>query len=149
MDTRTPEQRRRIMQSVGTRNTGPEMVVRRLAHRLGFRFRLHRKSLPGSPDLVFPRYRSVIFVHGCFWHGHDCPKGRPPKSRVDFWIPKIERNKVRDAESVKALVSSGWRVLTIWQCETGDEARVRRRLRAFLKPKKHGVADRERPRKSI
>src|SRR5579875_2196251 len=112
MDTRTPEQRSYIMRSVGTRNTGPELVVRRLLHRMGFRFGLHRKDLPGKPDIVLPKHKAVVFVHGCFWHGHNCSKGRLPKTRLDFWVPKIQRNRSRDAESVRLLKKSGWRVLT-------------------------------------
>lgn len=137
MDTRTPEQRSYIMRSVGTRHTGPEMLVRKVSHSMGLRFRLHRKALPGTPDLVFPKYRVVIFVNGCFWHGHGCSKGRLPKSRLDFWVPKIQHNRDRDAESVKRLRSEGWRVLTIWQCETKDLERVRTRLTTFFRSSRH------------
>lgn len=87
MDTRTPEQRRRIMQSVGTKNTAPELIVRRLLYGMGYRYRLHRKDLPGRPDIAFIGRKKAIFVHGCFWHAHDCPKGRAPKSRLDYWQP--------------------------------------------------------------
>jgi DNA mismatch endonuclease, patch repair protein len=118
VDTRTPQQRRRIMQSVKTKNTGPELVVRRTAHALGYRYRLHRNSLPGKPDIVFPILRKAIFVHGCFWHGHSCDKGRPPKSRAEYWLPKIKGNKARDASAVAALHELGWKTLTIWQCQT-------------------------------
>lgn len=117
VDTRTPEQRRQIMQSVGQRNTGPEVTVRRALHRLGYRFRLHRKSLPGRPDIVFPSRRKVVFIHGCFWHGHNCAKGRLPKSRLEYWIPKIETNKVRDERNVNELRKAGWESLVVWQCE--------------------------------
>lgn len=133
-DTRTPDQRRRIMQSVGTKDTGPEMVVRRIAHRLGYRYRLHRKDLPGSPDLVFPTRRKAVFVHGCFWHGHGCPKGRLPKSRPEFWVPKIERNRERDAGAVRALEDRGWESLTLWQCETKDAEAIKAKLVDFLGP---------------
>lgn len=132
MDTRTPEQRSHIMRSVRTRHTGPEMLVRKTSHALGLRYRLHRKSLPGTPDLVFPKHSAVIFVNGCFWHGHGCPKGKLPKSRLDFWVPKIQHNRDRDAESVKQLRSKGWRVLTIWQCQTKDLVRVRTKLKNFF-----------------
>lgn len=127
-DTRSKEQRRRIMQSVGTRNTGPEVLVRRVLHRLGFRFRLHRKDLPGSPDIVLPKWRTVLFVHGCFWHGHGCSKGRLPKSRLDYWEPKIDANRRRDAEAAEKLRAAGWRVLTIWQCECKDERTIEEHL---------------------
>ena len=96
MDTRTEEQRRRIMQAVRTRDTGPEMIVRRLLHSLSYRYRLHRNDLPGKPDVAFLSRRKAIFVHGCFWHGHGCPQGRPPKSRLDYWKPKLDGNRERD-----------------------------------------------------
>src|SRR4051794_6915666 len=96
MDTRSPEQRRRIMQSVRTKGTGAELAIRRKLHRLGYRFRVNDRSLPGSPDLVFTARKRVIMVHGCFWHGHDCPKGRAPKSKLEYWEPKIASNQWRD-----------------------------------------------------
>jgi DNA mismatch endonuclease (patch repair protein) len=136
MDTRTPEQRSRIMRSVRSKHTGPEMTVRRLVHSMGYRFRLHRKDLPGSPDLVLVRYRAAIFVHGCFWHGHTCKKGRLPRTRLDFWVPKIQNNQRRDAASVAVLRAQGWRVLTIWQCETGDPKSLERRIRKLLQPRR-------------
>lgn len=120
MDTRSPEQRRRIMQAVKSKDTSPEMIVRRLLHRLGYRFRLHRKDLPGRPDIVLPRYRKAIFVHGCFWHAHGCPKGQPPKSRREYWLPKLEANVNRDRTKIAELQRLGWDVLVIWQCETRD-----------------------------
>ncbi|ULL01232.1 very short patch repair endonuclease [Bradyrhizobium sp. I71] len=132
MDTRTPEQRRMIMQSVGAKNTGPEMVVRKLLHRAGYRYRLHSARLPGKPDIVFPVRRKVIFVHGCFWHGHDCPKGRLPKSRTDFWQAKLDRNKERDTSAIEQLELLGWTPCVIWQCETKDAVPLLRRLKFFL-----------------
>jgi DNA mismatch endonuclease (patch repair protein) len=135
MDTRTPEQRRRIMASVKSRNTGPEMLVRSLLHRLGLRFRLHLKDYPGTPDIVLPKYKTALFVHGCFWHGHNCPKGKLPKSRPEFWGPKIARNIRRDAETEHALARDGWRVVVVWQCETKDRDRLKARLtNLFRKP---------------
>jgi DNA mismatch endonuclease, patch repair protein len=131
-DTRTPEQRRRIMQSVGTKDTGPEMIVRRIAHGLGYRYRLHRRDLPGTPDLVFVSRRKVIMVHGCFWHGHGCTKGRLPKSRQDYWGSKIARNRSRDAVVALRLKDLGWEVLTLWQCETRDLGALADRISAFL-----------------
>ena len=131
-DNRTPEQRRRTMQAVKSKNTGPEWTVRRLLHRMGHRYRLHRKDLPGSPDIVFFSRRKAIFVHGCFWHGHDCPKGHLPKSRLDYWKPKLERNKERDREKVANLEALGWTVLVIWQCEMDDLATLASRLLDFV-----------------
>src|SRR3712207_4654869 len=114
MDTRSPEQRSRIMRSVGTQNTGPEWIVRRLLHSNGYRYRLHPKRLPGKPDIVFPSRRKAIFVHGCFWHGHKCDKGRAPKSRLDYWAPKLEANAARDARNLRQLADLGWEALTVW-----------------------------------
>lgn len=131
--TETPEDRRKVMQAVRGRDTGPEMTVRRMAHDMGYRYRLHRKDLPGKPDLVFPARRKVIFVHGCFWHQHDCPRGaRSPKSSRGYWIPKLNRNRERDTENVSRLESLGWQVLVIWECELKDRDAVADRLRAFL-----------------
>jgi len=131
-DTRTPEQRRRIMQSVKTRDTGPELRVRRLVYHLGYRYRLNAKNLPGRPDIVFPGRKKAIFVHGCFWHAHGCRKGRAPKTRLDYWKPKLKANKTRDAAQVRALKVLGWSVLTVWQCQTIDTKALRSRLSAFL-----------------
>ncbi|SMQ69416.1 T/G mismatch-specific endonuclease [Altererythrobacter xiamenensis] len=132
MDTRSPEQRRRIMQAVGTKNTGPEMKVRQILHALGLRFRLHRKDLPGKPDIVLPRHRKVIFVHGCFWHAHGCAKGQPPKSRPDYWLPKLARNVERDRTKKEQLESLGWQVLVLWQCEIKESEQLAARLQAFV-----------------
>ena len=121
VDRVTTQRRSRIMRSVGTANTGPEMTVRRALHRRGFRYSLHRRDLPGSPDIVFPSRRKVLFVHGCFWHGHSCRWGRLPKSRLDYWQPKIEANRKRDARNVKDLQDDGWAVLVVWQCELRDK----------------------------
>jgi DNA mismatch endonuclease, patch repair protein len=128
-----PETRSRMMRAVKGKDTMPEMAVRRLVHSMGYRYRLHRKNLPGKPDLVFPRLRRVIFVHGCFWHGHDCTRGaRMPKANQAYWQSKICRNSLRDAKSIAALQSEGWRVATIWECELKDMGRVRTRLARFL-----------------
>ena len=132
MDTRTPEQRRRIMQSVKSKDTGPELVVRRLLHGMGYRYRLHRKDLPGRPDIAFGPRRKAIFVHGCFWHGHGCPKGRLPKSRLDYWQPKVDKNRERDRTKAEQLKNLGWSVLTIWQCETADLEVLAVRLQDFV-----------------
>ncbi len=120
------------MKAVRTKNTGPEMVVRRLLTDLGYRYRLHRKDLPGSPDIAFIGKKKAIFVHGCFWHGHECQKGRAPKSRLEYWGPKLEANRQRDARKSQELRALGWSVLTIWQCELGDGNRLSQRLVDFL-----------------
>ena len=132
-DVFSPDQRSRVMARVKGKDTRPEMTVRRLAHALGYRFRLHRKDLPGAPDLVFPGRGKVIFVHGCFWHGHDCPRGsRQPKQNADYWRAKIARNVERDAQAVAALEGEGWGVLTLWECELKDADALGARLEAFL-----------------
>ena len=129
----TPEIRRRTMQAVKSEDTGPELTVRRLAHGMGYRFRLHRKGLPGKPDLVFPRLRKVIFVHGCFWHGHDCTRGaRVPVQNRAYWTKKIARNKARDEDVQAALTVAGWKVFVLWECEIRDQERMCRQLRKFL-----------------
>jgi len=132
VDNRSSEKRSATMKAVRGKNTGPEFTVRRLVHRMGYRYRLYRKDLPGKPDLVFPSRRKVIFVHGCFWHAHGCRIGQPPKSRLDYWIPKLKRNKERDAEKVEELNTLGWSVLTIWQCETRDMEALAERVHKFL-----------------
>ncbi len=132
MDTRTPEQRRRIMQAVKNKNTKAEMVVRRCLHTRGYRYRLHHKDLPGKPDIVFVGRRKAIFVHGCFWHAHGCRYGRPPKSRLDYWLPKLKKNKMRDAENRIRLEALGWQVLTVWQCGIKDPDTLTASLCAFL-----------------
>jgi len=129
----TPELRSRIMRAVKGSDTAPEMTVRRLAHRMGYRFRLHRKDLPGKPDLVFPGLRKVVFVNGCFWHGHDCARGaRAPKVNADYWRTKITRNGLRDAANIGSLKARGWRAAVIWECELKELVRVEKRLARFL-----------------
>ena len=115
-DTLSKGARSERMSRVRAKDTKPEMFVRRLVYSLGFRYRLHRRDLPGKPDLVFPSRHAVIFVHGCFWHRH-AKCGRLPKSRLDYWLPKLNRNKARDRQHLKALTRDGWRVLVIWECE--------------------------------
>lgn len=129
----TREHRSRVMRAVKSRDTGPEMLTRRIIHAMGYRYRLHRKDLPGKPDLVFTSRRKAIFIHGCFWHGHACPRGaRMPKSNRAYWTTKINRNRERDKESEEALIQDGWRVLTVWECQMKDSAALRERLRTFL-----------------
>lgn len=108
--------RSRMMAGIGSRDTAPERLVRHALHRLGFRYRLNDRRLPGTPDLVFPRYHAVIMVHGCFWHGHDCFLFRLPATRTAFWAAKIDSNRTRDQKVRQSLSSQGWRILTIWEC---------------------------------
>lgn len=121
------------MSRVGGKDTTPELVVRRAAHALGLRFRLHRKGLPGTPDLVFPRHKAAVFVHGYFWHRHEaCKKATTPKSRKEFWEAKFARNVERDAQAIVALHALGWRTLIIWQCETNSPQSVSETLARFF-----------------
>jgi DNA mismatch endonuclease (patch repair protein) len=134
VDKLSLERRSENMRRIKSTGTKPEMLVRRLVHSMGYRYRLHRKDLPGKPDLVFGPRKKIIFVHGCFWHGHDadeCPDRQTPKSNVSYWSPKLARNKERDAERVIALKKAGWKVLTIWECETRFD--LSKRIRRFLK----------------
>ena len=132
VDRISPERRSAIMASVGTKNTKPELRVRRLIHRAGYRYRLHRKDLPGNPDVVFPKRRKVIFVHGCFWHGHGCRWGQLPKSKLDYWGPKIRANQARDAKAMLSLAERGWSAIEVWQCELRDMDGALRKILAFL-----------------
>lgn len=132
-DVYSPEKRSAVMRRVKGRNTTPEMTVRRALTKLGARYRLHRKDLPGNPDVVMPGRRLAIFVHGCFWHGHDCARGaRVPQQNRDYWVAKVGRNVARDARSAEALAELGWRVETIWECELKDAAALEARLQGLL-----------------
>lgn len=122
VDSVTPAVRSKIMSRIRSKNTQPEMMVRRMLHKAGYRYRLHVAGLPGKPDLVFVGRRKVIFIHGCFWHMHeDCPLSRIPKTRVDFWLAKLTTNKERDKKNISLLAKEGWEVLTIWECELSDQ----------------------------
>lgn len=135
MDSLSPEERSERMARVRGKNTRPELVVRQLIFSLGYRYRLHARDLPGHPDLVFRHSRKVIFVHGCFWHRHPakrCALARLPKSRLDFWLPKLEGNRERDERNKGELARCGWKVLTIWECQLGDVGRLKAVLRRFL-----------------
>ena len=133
-DTLDRKKRSEIMSRIGSRDTKPELVVRRIAHRLGFRFRLHRKDLPGCPDIVFPKYRSIIFVHGCFWHRHpSCKHASSPKTNVEYWEKKFRRNVVRDADNETLLRKLGWRFMVIWECEVKDHKAVAQRISSYLR----------------
>lgn len=134
-DTVTPERRSQIMANIRSKGMKPEMIVRRLAHSMGYRYRLHRKDLPGKPDLVFPARRKVIFVHGCFWHQHGdpaCKIARRPKSNLDYWLPKLQRNAERDAEHQARLNELGWQALVIWECEVKTAAGLPERIENYL-----------------
>ena len=132
-DRITPEQRSQNMRAIRSKDTAPERFVRSIAHRAGYRFRLHRTDLPGSPDLVFPRHRSVIFIHGCYWHGHGCSRGgKGSKSNQGYWGPKLERTRARDRAAREKLEAMGWRVLTLWECELSDAATVQAAIENFL-----------------
>ncbi|MEE8440945.1 MAG: DNA mismatch endonuclease Vsr [Spirochaetia bacterium] len=112
------------MSQVRNRNTRPELLVRSLLHRLGFRFRLHRKDLPGTPDIVLPRYRVAIFVNGCFWHGHSCNRGHLPKTNTKFWKHKVQANRIRDNANIQELEELGWRTITVWGCQTSSALKL-------------------------
>lgn len=145
MDTLTAAQRSERMARIKSKDTKPELVVRRLVHRLGYRFRLHRRDLPGKPDLVFPGRQRVIFVHGCFWHAHHpCKVSNRPKSNSEFWDAKFEYNRTRDLRNVNVLIDKGWNVLTVWECEVPDSASLASRLKRFLGPVAMPVKSRRR-----
>lgn len=132
-DVFTPEKRSAVMRRVKGRDTSPELKVRKLLTRLGARYRLHRKDLPGNPDIVLPGRKLAIFVHGCFWHGHDCARGaRVPKQNRDYWLAKVARNTARDGAAQAALAAAGWRVVVLWECDMKDEAALSERLADLL-----------------
>nr|WP_171211961.1 very short patch repair endonuclease [Ruegeria sp. HKCCA5426] len=134
-DRISADRRSENMRRIKSQHTKPEMIVRRLVHSLGYRYRLHKKGFPGRPDLVFGPKRKAIFVHGCFWHSHDdpnCPHSHVPKSRLEYWKPKLERTRERDKKNRNALEGEGWAVLEIWECETKDRAVLKKRLVKFL-----------------
>lgn len=134
-DSISPDRRSANMKKIRSTGMKPEMKVRRLAHGMGYRYRLHRRDLPGKPDLVFVSRRKVIFVHGCFWHQHKkrgCLKSHTPKSNADYWLPKLERNRERDASNIRKLKKMGWKPLVIWECETGDVEKLATRISGFL-----------------
>jgi len=132
--SRTPPARSRIMSSVRGKNTEPEMIVRRVVHAAGYRYRLHARELPGKPDLVFPRLKKAVFVHGCFWHAHNCRHGRlRPVTNASFWKEKLGSNKARDRRNRQALRRLGWRVLIVWECQLHDLQKLRSRLVEFLR----------------
>ncbi|MGO6844813.1 very short patch repair endonuclease [Rhizobium ruizarguesonis] len=138
-DAVTAATRSRNMAKIKSEDTGPELVVRRLVHSLGYRYRLHKKDLPGKPDLVFGRRRKVIFVHGCYWHVHlrydpSCRRARPPKSNTQYWGPKLERNFERDRTHLSRLAAEGWKVLVLWECELKNTSDIEIQIKEFLGP---------------
>lgn len=132
VDHITKEQRSRNMARVKNKNTTPELKVRKLLHKFGFRFRLHRKDLPGNPDIVLPRHHKIIFVHGCFWHGHDCPRGKRPATREEFWDRKLDANIERDKFNQNALEELGWNIMVLWECEIKDTKELTKKLLDFM-----------------
>lgn len=133
VDRLSSSARSELMAKVHGKNTAPELFVRKTAHSLGYRFRIHRADLPGCPDIVFPSRRKVIFVHGCFWHQHEgCKRASVPKTRQEFWLKKLASNVARDKQNVAALIEAGWEVLVLWECQIRDQGRLVRELRKFL-----------------
>lgn len=133
MDVLTPDQRRRAMKSVKSAGTAPELIVRKLLFHAGFRFRLHSKNLPGKPDIVLPRYKTVIFVNGCFWHQHPgCNRATRPSSRLEYWQPKLDRNVERDSQQQLELEALGWKVVVVWECQTKSPSALRETLRQSI-----------------
>lgn len=133
-DNLTRAQRSACMASIRSIDTRPEMVVRRLVHSLGYRYRLHKRELLGTPDLVLTWYQCVIFIHGCFWHMHRCKRGKStPLTNAEFWRTKRESNRIRDRQNIAALLRAGWRVLVVWECQTGDQTQLAERLDGFIK----------------
>lgn len=132
MDKINPQRRSENMRRIRSKGMKPEMAVRRMVHSLGYRYRLHRRDLPGKPDLVFGPRRAVIFVHGCFWHQHDCRDGKIPSSNTEYWKPKLGRNVERDIQNQMKLREAGWKILTIWECEIYEEDKLKYRIHEFL-----------------
>lgn len=132
LDPLNAKQRSERMSRIRSKNTKPEMIVRRLVYHSGFRYRLHVKELPGKPDLVFTSRKKVIFVHGCFWHQHGCNHYRMPHSKLDYWLPKLQRNVERDKEDIKLLESEGWAVLIAWECEVEKTEFIKQKILQFL-----------------
>lgn len=136
MDVLTPEQRQRCMASISGKNTKPELIVRKLLFSMGYRYRLHYSNLPGKPDLVFPGKRKVIFIHGCFWHRHDCKKGKSlPSNNSEFWKKKLAENQSRDSRNIIDLKKQGWNTLVIWECQIGDLQSLADNLHSYLQAK--------------
>lgn len=133
MDTISKAARSELMARIRSKNTKPELIVRSQLHRLGFRFRVHRKDLPGKPDIVLPRHHKIILVHGCFWHGHSCPLGSKPKSNQDYWREKIRNNRLRDRRVKRELIKQGWTVLELWECKIRKNVGIKEKLEIFMR----------------
>jgi DNA mismatch endonuclease, patch repair protein len=132
-DRITKAQRSQNMARVRNKNTTPELRVRKTLHRLGFRFRLHRSDLPGNPDIVLPRHHKIVLVHGCFWHGHNCPRGKRPTTRQDFWNLKLDGNQKRDKANQCKLKELGWKILVVWECQVKNTDNLEKQLLDFMK----------------
>lgn len=142
MDVFSKEKRSRVMSRISGKDTKPELQVRSLLHGMGYRFRLWRKDLPGNPDIILPRHKKLIFVHGCFWHGHEgCPRSKRPNTNVEFWNKKIDGNMKRDKHNIRKLEDSGWMTLTLWTCEIKNQQVLENRLTAFLGTDQHKQED--------
>lgn len=139
MDTITPAERSALMSRIRSKDTTPELVVRSLLHRLGYRFRLHRRDLPGCPDIVLARHWKIVLVHGCFWHGHNCKLGSKPKTNVSYWRTKIQNNRARDARNRKELIRQGWTVLELWECEVRRFDSLQERIQEFMQDRERAV----------
>jgi DNA mismatch endonuclease (patch repair protein) len=138
-DVHTKEQRSFNMSQIRDKNTKPEIIIRSIVHRMGFRFRLHDKNLPGKPDIVLPRHKNIIFIHGCFWHLHNCKYGQvTPATNAAFWQNKRQSNKTRDKRNMAQLKKFGWNILVIWECQLETPVKVSGRLQLFLRPNKKG-----------
>jgi DNA mismatch endonuclease, patch repair protein len=131
-DIYSRRRRSQIMGRIVSKDTLPEIKVRKVLHRMGYRFRIHRKDLPGKPDIVLPKWRIVVFVHGCFWHGHDCCEGHIPKTNLSYWAPKLDRNRKRDVENAESLGNLGWKRIVVWECQTGSLKKLEDRLRETI-----------------
>jgi DNA mismatch endonuclease (patch repair protein) len=143
-DNLTVDQRRRCMQAIRSRHTQPEIIARCFLHRLGFRFRLHVAQLPGRPDIVLPRFKTVIFVHGCFWHSHRCSRAVVPKTRQNYWVPKLNNTRQRDIRHKRLLKKYGWEVITVWECEVQNSRMLTKRLQSLIRSRRR--ISRRRPR---
>ncbi len=135
VDSLPPDRRSENMRRIRSQDTAPELIVRRMVHAMGYRYRLHVRDLPGKPDLVFPRLRKVVEIYGCFWHGHTaCREGRVPATRPEYWAPKLKANRLRDRANRRRLRALGWSILVIWECQTRNRAPLEKRLSRFLNP---------------
>jgi DNA mismatch endonuclease, patch repair protein len=133
MDVFSKDKRSQIMSKVGGKNTKPELIIRSLLHRMGYRFRIHCTDLPGNPDISLPRHKKIIFVHGCFWHGHiECPRAKRPSTNQEFWQKKLDKNIERDRQNIAKLEAFGWTVLVIWQCEVKDLPKLEQKIESFI-----------------